>query len=156
MGRLTFGRIILALTGLLIAGAVLSVIVIRLAQPPVAPGLSDGRLAPCPASPNCVSSQSAGGYAQQPPLTFDGDPAAAQARLVAVIEQMPGTRIETQSADYIHATFRSATFGFIDDAQFLIDADAGVIHFRSASRLGYGDLNANADRIAAIRAALGG
>ena len=35
----------------------------------------------------------------------------------------------------------------------LLDAEAGVIHLRSASRVGYSDMGANRRRVEAIRAA---
>jgi len=41
----------------------------------------------------------------------------------------------------------------VDDVEFWIDAPNQVIHFRSASRVGRGDLGANRARVEAIRAA---
>jgi uncharacterized protein (DUF1499 family) len=44
--------------------------------------------------------------------------------------------------------------GFVDDVEFYLDADAKVIHVRSASRLGQSDLGVNRKRIETIRAKL--
>lgn len=66
---------------------------------------------------------------------------------------MPRTRIRRDEAAYLHAEFRSLIFRFVDDVEFLLDADAGVIHVRSASRLGYSDLGVNRRRVEAIRQA---
>jgi uncharacterized protein (DUF1499 family) len=43
---------------------------------------------------------------------------------------------------------------FVDDVEFLLDAPAGLVHVRSASRLGRRDFGANRTRIEAIRARL--
>ena len=39
---------------------------------------------------------------------------------------------------------------FRDDVEFLIDESNSVIHFRSASRMGYGDGNINRQRMVEI------
>ena len=51
------------------------------------------------------------------------------------------------------AEYRSLIFRFIDDVDFLLDEKEGVIHFRSASRVGYSDLGANRKRMERIRKA---
>jgi uncharacterized protein (DUF1499 family) len=109
-------------------------------------GLQNGNLAPCPSSPNCVSSQEG-----QKPFDFSGSAEQAMTRLGKVIEAMPGARVETLDADYLHATFKSRVFGFVDDVEFHADREKGLIHFRSASRLGYWDLGANKRRIKKIK-----
>ena len=42
---------------------------------------------------------------------------------------------------------------FVDDVEFFVDAQQKVIHFRSASRVGYSDLGANRKRMETIRRA---
>jgi uncharacterized protein (DUF1499 family) len=54
---------------------------------------------------------------------------------------------------YIHAEFTSALFRFVDDVEFQIDAESGLIHFRSASRVGRSDLGVNRKRMESIRMA---
>ena len=44
--------------------------------------------------------------------------------------------------------------GFIDDVEFFVNKDKGVIDVRSASRLGESDLGVNRERIESIRQAL--
>jgi len=114
---------------------------------PVKP--TDGHLPPCPDSPNCVNTQTG----DVEPLTFAGSGAEALARLRAIIEDMPRTTIREAADGYLHAEFRSALFRFVDDVQCLVDENAGVIHLRSASRLGYSDLGVNRRRLEALRAA---
>jgi len=45
---------------------------------------------------------------------------------------------------------------FVDDTEFWFDPAAGVIHVRSASRVGSKDFGVNRARIEAIRARLNG
>jgi uncharacterized protein (DUF1499 family) len=54
------------------------------------------------------------------------------------------------TARYIHATQSSLRFGFVDDIEFLYDPAAGLLHARSASRVGYSDLGVNRRRLETI------
>lgn len=112
-----------------------------------APGLVDGRLAPCPDSPNCVSSEDGTEEAK----SVDTLPAGTWDQLPDVIASLGGTITET-GEDYIAAEFRSAIFGFVDDLEFRRGEDG--VHVRSASRVGYSDGGVNAQRVASIRGAL--
>lgn len=112
-----------------------------------------GTLAPCPARPNCVSSHATLSQHAIAPLRPGGDPAAAMARLETVVRAQPGARVVAAGPRYLHAEFVSPVLGFVDDVEFVPDPAAGVIHVRSASRLGYGDFGANRARVEAIRAA---
>lgn len=116
-------------------------------------GVANGRLRPCPASPNCVCSCDAEPGHAIPPLRFAGSAEHAFQRLRKVLVAMPRTRIRRDEAAYLHAECRSLVFRFVDDVEFLLDADAGIIHVRSASRLGYSDLGVNRRRVEAIRQA---
>jgi len=108
----------------------------------------------CPASPNCVSSVDQDDH-QVAALSFDGDPAGAMTRLTATL-RAAGGRIEQADSGYIHATFRSRIFGFVDDVECLLQPDARQIDIRSASRSGYGDFGANRRRVERLRAAFSG
>jgi uncharacterized protein (DUF1499 family) len=52
---------------------------------------------------------------------------------------------------YLRATFRSRLFGYEDDVEFRLDIAAGVVHVRSASRVGHSDFGANRKRVEALR-----
>ncbi|MFP4209135.1 MAG: DUF1499 domain-containing protein [Wenzhouxiangella sp.] len=109
-----------------------------------APGLKEGKLAPCPASPNCVSSEVGtpeDKLVEPFPLTIWG-------RIPSVIEDMGGN-ITAQDADYIAAEFTSRIFRFVDDIEFRRGDEH--VHVRSASRVGRSDLGANASRVAQLR-----
>ena len=111
----------------------------------------NGRFAPCPSSPNCVSTQAVDEIHSIPPIPFTTDTPTAQAKMVFAIEQMNGSTVVTQESNYIHAEFRTPTMRFVDDVEFYFEEKAGEIHFRSASRLGYGDGNLNRKRMEAVR-----
>jgi uncharacterized protein (DUF1499 family) len=116
------------------------------------PGLTAGRLTRCPSSPNCVCSEYADDeshYADAIPLPSEAEP-NLMAHVAGVIEAMGGTVVSNDSV-YLASTFRSRAFGFIDDFEVRLDAEARVLHFRSASRVGYGDLGVNAERVSRFK-----
>jgi len=114
-------------------------------------GLRDGRLTPCPASPNCVSSQSEDARHAIDPLRYGDARQEARVRLLGVLRSMPGATIVTEEGDYIHAEFRSRLFRFVDDVEFFFDEQEGIIQTRSASRLGHSDLGVNRKRMEKVR-----
>ncbi len=118
---------------------------------PAGRGLHDGKLAPCPASPNCVSSQSTDREHAIDPLRYTGSLAGTMADLTKIITGMPRARVVTGTENYLHVEFTSAIFRFVDDVEFFIDEGSSVIHVRSASRLGHSDLGVNRKRIEAIQ-----
>lgn len=109
-----------------------------------------GTLAPCPGSPNCVTSLAADpGHAIEP-LRFDDATEAAWGRLRAVLASWPDARTAGEGPGYLHVEFRSRFFGFVDDAEFLLDAPNRRVDVRSASRVGWSDGGVNRGRILAI------
>ena len=146
-------RLCLVACGVLLLPIVGLGLLSALSRRPTNLGVVDGRLAPCPNSPNCVSSQASDAEHRIDPIAFSNSTAAALAHIKAIVTSMPRTSIVSETANYLHVEFRSALFRFVDDVEFLIDADAGQIHFRSASRAGHSDLGVNRQRMEAIRAA---
>ncbi|MGH7819049.1 MAG: DUF1499 domain-containing protein, partial [Candidatus Binatia bacterium] len=60
---------------------------------PVNLGVRDGKLAPCPNKPNCVSSQASDQNHAIAPLALRGDAAATMEKLKAILKTMPRTEI---------------------------------------------------------------
>jgi uncharacterized protein (DUF1499 family) len=114
-------------------------------------GLDQGRLRPCPASPNCVSSFAEDATHRIAPLAIVGSPTAAWQGLVALLEEGPRIEIVTDDGSYLHAVFTSRIMRYRDDVEFLLLSDEGEIAVRSASRVGYGDMGANRARVEGIR-----
>lgn len=111
-------------------------------------------LPPCGEKPNCVSSL--------------GDPVDVEHyfRPVVVMEnpiprlasimQGEGYVVHVLETDYLYGAQASLLFGFVDDIEFLFDPAAGLLHIRSASRVGYSDLGANRRRVERLLDLLGG
>jgi len=110
-------------------------------------------LAPCPSSPNCVSSTARDEHFIEP-FRLATEPAAAWRALHEVVAELPRTRIVRFDARWLHAECRSRIFGFVDDLELELRPDDNLIAVRSASRVGYSDLGVNRDRVERIRAEL--
>jgi uncharacterized protein (DUF1499 family) len=127
---------------------------IRVLSPrPTHLGISNGRLAACPTSPNCVSTEAVDDEHAIAPLAFEGPPAAAFDRLKSTVVAQAGAKLITAEPDYLYFEFTTPLMGYIDDVEFRLDAEGRAIHFRSASRLGRSDLGTNRKRMEAIRRA---
>lgn len=117
-------------------------------------GVVAGRLALCPSSPHCVCSEPGEMEAAAiAPLELpDGlEPAACWEQLRFAIRELPRTQIRVDDGAYLHAEYESAVFGFIDDLECRLDADARVIHARSTSRAGHSDMGFNRSRVEQLR-----
>lgn len=120
-------------------------------------GVKDGKLPRCKSTPNCVSSQAdpadAGHYI--PPIRFAGTSADAMAAVRKAVESMERATVLRHDPNYLYAEFCSKLMGFVDDVEFTHDEKSGVIHVRSASRLGRRDFGVNRERVEALRARIG-
>lgn len=115
------------------------------------PGVVNGSLVNCPGSPNCVCSQDDDEDHRVNPLSLKGTPSQSMSALIEMLKEFPRTKVIKQTNDYLHVEFRTKMFRFIDDVEFLIDEDDGVIHIRSSSRVGYSDFGVNKKRVEKIR-----
>ena len=123
---------------------------------PTTLGVREGKLAPCPKSPNCMSTQSADAKHRIDPLVYTTSIEEARGRLLDIVRARPRASLVAQEEDYLHVECRSRLFGFTDDLEFWFDNENQVIHFRSASRKGYSDLGVNRKRMEQIREQFGG
>ncbi|MCG8570657.1 MAG: DUF1499 domain-containing protein [Spirochaetes bacterium] len=114
-------------------------------------GMTNGSLQPCPDSPNCVSTFAEDEEHQISPIFYRDSLIEVKKKILATIEKMPRTTIITVEENYIHVEFRSKIMRFVDDVEFLIDDQNKIIHFRSASRLGYSDMGVNRERMEQFR-----
>ena len=101
-------------------------------------GVNGGHLSPCPGPQHCASSQ-----------WQVTDPTKTLRQLAELVENTPRTQIVEQRADYLHATYSSRIFGFVDDVE-LSATDAVTLEARSISRLGESDLGVNAQRLESL------
>jgi uncharacterized protein (DUF1499 family) len=114
-------------------------------------GVHEGRLASCPASPNCVSSRSSDRDHGIEPFPYTGTASEAITDMREIIERMKRTKVITAAGGYLHAEFASALFRFVDDVEFYADENAKLLQVRSAARTGYWDLGVNRRRMEKIR-----
>ena len=117
-------------------------------------GVKDGRLARPKSTPNCVSSQADPADPEHyiAPIAFKGPAAEAMAAVRKAVESMEGSTVIRQEGPYLYAEYRTRLLKYVDDVEFVHDAKAGVIHVRSASRLGRRDFGVNRARVEALRA----
>jgi uncharacterized protein (DUF1499 family) len=117
-------------------------------------GVKDGRLPRCKSTPNCVSSQADPADREHyiAPIRFPGKPADAMRAVRKAVESMERATVLREDANYLYAEFCSKLLGFVDDVEFTHDEKAGLIHVRSASRLGRRDFGVNRARVEALRA----
>ena len=117
-------------------------------------GISDSKLAPCPSSPNCLSSDADDNAHQTAPFQLKGTPEHIWDIVRKLVMELPRTHIVTDSPEYLHAECRSSVFGFVDDIELHLRPADGIIAVRSASRLGHSDFGVNHRRIESLRTAL--
>ena len=84
------------------------------------------------------------------PLHYRGSVEDARQRLLNIVQAFPRVTVVENSGNYLKLEVRSAIFSFVDDVEFEFDDVAKLIHFRSASRLGYYDFGVNRRRMETI------
>jgi uncharacterized protein (DUF1499 family) len=111
--------------------------------------LSIGQFSKCPDKPNCISSKSSHSQHIIPPLKYQGTKLDAKKNILKILKTMPRAKLSANTNKFIHIEFTSKIFRFVDDVEFYFD-EPGVIHFRSASRVGYSDMGVNKNRMEEI------
>ncbi|RLN17247.1 uncharacterized protein C2845_PM02G40850 [Panicum miliaceum] len=122
-------------------------------------------LALCPATNNCVSTSEeisdSNHYA--PPWNYNpkdgrrGKPITKEEAMKELIEVVTKTkpdnftpRIVEKTDDYVRVEYESPIFGFVDDLEFWFPpGNKAIVQYRSASRSGFVDFNANKKRVKA-------
>jgi uncharacterized protein (DUF1499 family) len=108
----------------------------------------------CPGTPNCVSTEATTESQRMAAIPFRDSPEAAQARARAALLAEARTVIVAEEPGVLRAEATSRIFRFVDDVVVVIDADARVFRFRSASRVGRSDLGVNRKRMTRVAARL--
>jgi len=113
-------------------------------------GVQDGKLAACPTSPNCVSTQAEREEQRIAPLKQIGDLEAITLAARTAILAMPRTKIVTEDPTYCHVECTSKLCRYVDDLELWIDEKEKLIHARSASRVGHSDMGVNRKRVESL------
>ncbi|WP_349432094.1 DUF1499 domain-containing protein [Methylomarinum sp. Ch1-1] len=120
---------------------------ISLSDPMPRLGLKNGKLLPCPDSPNCVSSENMPAKA----LQLGHYPSQPAWKLLKNIIAAQGGNIIDEDGFYLRAEFRSRWLRFVDDLEVRLDLEKKLIHLRSASRVGHYDFGVNRNRVKAVK-----
>ena len=123
-------------------------------NPVVALGVNKSKLAACPSSPNCVSSDAVDSNHHIEPFQLATSPVEAWRTTQDLVATLPRTKIVTAEDDYLHAECRSSLFGFVDDLELHLRPEDRIIAIRSAARLGYSDFGVNRKRLERLRSEL--
>ena len=105
-------------------------------------GIHTGHLSPCPGPAHCASA-----------VWSVSDAETSLASLAEAIDADPSASIVEQEPAYLHATFSSRIFGFVDDVE-LLASEPHSLEARSISRLGDSDLGVNGQRLQRLSEAL--
>jgi uncharacterized protein (DUF1499 family) len=147
-----------SIPGTLANGAMLLVVSMSLVscagKRPLNLGVSDFELAPCPSSPNCVSSDARDSAHATPPFQLEVSPAEAWPVVNEVVSGLHRVQIVEATDVYLYAECKSRLIGFVDDLELHLRPAEGVIAVRSASRVGHSDLGVNRRRLEDLRAVL--
>lgn len=106
-------------------------------------------LPPCPDKPNCVSSQADPSDSEHymEAISYGKSEEEVLKLIESTLLAQPRSRLELATDNYVHVTFRSRIFRFVDDVEVMLDRDAKLIHFRSAARMGQSDMGVNRKRM---------
>ncbi|XP_002974431.2 uncharacterized protein LOC9658373 isoform X1 [Selaginella moellendorffii] len=128
-------------------------------------------LALCPPTPNCISTSEEANDPSHyvPPWTYnpeDGrgrkNPATREQAMKELLAVISSTKPENYTPnivkntdDYVYVEYQSPYLGFVDDVEFWFPpGNRSLVEYRSASRVGSSDFDANRKRIRALRKAL--
>ena len=119
----------------------------------VASGIVQGQPAGCPVQPNCVSSTDSRPGQRVDPIGLDGNSHGDEvmAKVKQAASSLPGGRLVAQDSSYCRFVFTSRWLRFRDDMEFQLEDGTGLLHIRSASRVGYSDLGVNRRRVETFR-----
>lgn len=107
---------------------------------------------PCPASPNCVSTDATDPRHAVATLFLVRDDAWPEIRTLVL--GLPRTTLVEQGENFLRAECRSALAGFIDDLTVELRVAQRTLALRSGARTGCYDFGVNRRRIEKLRAAL--
>jgi uncharacterized protein (DUF1499 family) len=115
-------------------------------------GILNSKLHACPEKPNCLCSEYPGNHYIEP-IAIENDD-LDMSKYAKIISDMGGS-LHTVEENYLRATFTTPLMRFVDDFELRLDADNGLLHLRSASRVGRSDFGKNRQRIEEFKRRLG-
>lgn len=108
-------------------------------------------LSGCPESPNCVSTQDQDNQHKIEVFYLKGDFTENWLEIQRIVAALPRSAVVKAGETYLHATFKSRLFRFVDDLELFLNPATGIISIRSAARTGYWDFGVNRRRVEQLR-----
>jgi uncharacterized protein (DUF1499 family) len=118
---------------------------------PALTSLENDRFAPCPQASGCVSSDAGDADHRVEPYRLTAPAQKAWHGLQNVLAAESGIRLIEVSDVYMHIEVESSVMRFVDDTEFHLRADEGIIAVRSAARDRSGGGEVNRERLERIR-----
>lgn len=128
-------------------------------------GVREGRLVPCPAHRDCLSSEDTTPALYIAPLVYTSNRQQARNDLLIAINAVGHGRIVSNHRNYLRVAYsitdsadRASQYFYqpedaVDDVEFYMVPGGHSIEMRSIARLGLFDVGANRERLEKIRAA---
>jgi uncharacterized protein (DUF1499 family) len=113
-------------------------------------------LSSCPESPNCVSTEARDNRHKIDAFHLKGDFTKNWPEIQRVVAALSRSDVVKADETYLHATFKSRLFRFVDDLELFLNPSNGIISIRSAARTGYWDFGVNRRRVEQLRHELQG
>lgn len=111
-----------------------------------------GKFTVCSIAPHCVSSQANKDSSRYvAPFGYTGSAEHARDTLLQTLRESKDAKVQLANARFVHATFHSAVFHFVDDVTFIIQSQNHVIDVKSSARLGFYDFGVNRRRVERLR-----
>ena len=108
----------------------------------------------CPESPNCVSTEAHDNLHKTDVFRLKGDFSNNWPEIQHIVAALPRSTVVKADETYLHATFKSRVFRFVDDLELFLNPLTGIISIRAAARRGYWDFGVNRRRVEQLRHAL--
>lgn len=109
-------------------------------------GMEDGKFKPLSNKPNNVSTQTQNLEKKVEPWPFKGTKEETMAAIKSAINSYGGAETQKENENYLYVVFTTKLMRYHDDAEFWLDDEDRLVHFRSASRAGYSDMGLNRKR----------
>ena len=138
--------IVISAIAMVLVAAVMIFMLVKNTKTPAGLGVNNGKLAPMPASPNAVSSQTEDMEKMVDPFPFKEGLKETKEVIKKALLAYGNIEIHVEEQKYFHAVSTTSTMKYHDDLEFYFDEQAGLVHFRSASRVGYSDMGLNRER----------
>lgn len=113
-------------------------------------GIVNSTLAPCPDTPNCVSSDSLDESHYVPAFKLEASSEQVWSEIKVYLDSQSNMKIVRELSDYLYVESTSMLMRFVDDFELHLREEDGIIAVRSASRYGKSDFGVNKERVDAL------